>query len=54
MGPNCPIFGNNGNNNNRQGRWVFQLLAGDASESGNAPDAQAAMIRQDSEWCVCF
>ncbi|KAG0295654.1 hypothetical protein BGZ97_004763 [Linnemannia gamsii] len=41
MGPNCPIFGNNGNNNNRQGRWVFQLLAGDASESGNAPDAQA-------------
>jgi hypothetical protein len=53
MGPNCPIYGNNGNsnnnnnnnnngnNNNRQGRWVFQLTAGDASESGNAPDAQA-------------
>jgi len=40
MGPACPIYGDNRNNNNRQGRWVFQLNAGDASESGNAPDAQ--------------
>ncbi|KAG9060831.1 hypothetical protein KI688_008859 [Linnemannia hyalina] len=42
----CPIYGDNnntnrGNNNNRQGRWVYQVAVGDSPESGKASDDQA-------------
>ncbi|KAF9963666.1 hypothetical protein BGZ65_001492 [Modicella reniformis] len=40
FGRDCPKYGNS-NNNSRQGRWIFQVAAGNPLESGNASGDQA-------------